>query len=395
MRKSGSPPSRPARAKPVDLEFSPDEVAFRDEVRAFLAEKLSPEFAAAGRNCAGIYCELPIAQRWFRVLADKGWSVPHWPVEHGGTGWSPAQHLIFKQELAMAGAPPLSPNSTHMVAPVIIAFGTEEQKARYLPRIRSGEDWWAQGYSEPNSGSDLASLGLNAERDGDTYVLNGSKTWTTHAHFSNRMFCLVRTDRSGKPQQGISFLLFDLDLPGIEISPIISISGDHELNEVFFSNVRVPASGLIGEENDGWTVAKYLLRHERSSMWSPLLRARLERLKTEAIGCKPGLQMRITDADIRLSALEISELRMLFEDMDETRASIISSISKVSGTELRQTISEIAVALAGRGAMVTPDHPEQTGKGVAVATYLNDRAASIYAGTNEVQRDIIAKIMLR
>ena len=395
MRKSGSPPSRPARAKPVDLEFSPDEVAFRDEVRAFLAEKLSPEFAAAGRNCAGIYCELPIAQRWFRVLADKGWSVPHWPVEHGGTGWSPAQHLIFKQELAMAGAPPLSPNSTHMVAPVIIAFGTEEQKARYLPRIRSGEDWWAQGYSEPNSGSDLASLGLNAERDGDTYVLNGSKTWTTHAHFSNRMFCLVRTDRSGKPQQGISFLLFDLDLPGIEISPIISISGDHELNEVFFSNVRVPASGLIGEENDGWTVAKYLLRHERSSMWSPLLRARLERLKTEAIGCKPGLQMRITDADIRLSALEISELRMLFEDMDETRASIISSISKVSGTELRQTISEIAVALAGRGAMVTPDNPEQTGKGVAVATYLNDRAASIYAGTNEVQRDIIAKIMLR
>ena len=379
----------------MNLDFSPQELAFRDEVRAFLDEKLTPEFASAGHNCAGIYCELPIAQNWFRVLADKGWSVPHWPVEHGGTGWSPAQHLIFKQELAMAGAPALSPNSTHMVAPVIIAFGTEEQKALYLPKIRSGEDWWAQGYSEPNSGSDLASLGLNAQRDGDVYILNGSKTWTTHAHFSNRMFCLVRTDRCGKPQQGISFLLLDLNLPGIEIRPIISISGDHELNEVFFSDVRAPIAGLIGQENDGWTVAKYLLRHERSSMWSPLLRARLERIKAQSIGCEPALKMRIADADIRLCALEISELQMLYEDMDETRASLMSSISKVSGTELRQFISELGVSLNGRRAMVMPDQPEKTGRGVAVATYLNDRAASIYAGTNEVQRDIIAKIMLR
>ena len=379
----------------MQLEFSPEEVAFRDEVRAFLDEKLTAEFANAGRNCAGIYCELPIAQRWFRVLADKGWSVPHWPVEHGGTGWSPAQHLIFKQELAMAGAPPVSPNSTHMVAPVIIAFGTDEQKAYFLPRIRSGEDWWAQGYSEPNSGSDLASLALDARRDGEHYVLNGSKTWTTHAHFSNRMFCLVRTDRGGKPQQGISFLLFDLDLPGIEIRPIISISGDHELNEVFFTDVRVPVSGLIGRENEGWTVAKYLLRHERSSMWSPLLRARIERLKEEVGDCEPALRMKISDAEIRLAALEVSELRMLFEDMDETRMSLMSSISKVSGTELRQAVTDLALGAAGRSSMIMPDHPEQTGKGVAVATYLNDRAASIYAGANEVQRDIIAKLMLR
>ena len=379
----------------MQLEFSPEEVAFRDEVRAFLDEKLTAEFANAGRNCAGIYCELPIAQRWFRVLADKGWSVPHWPVEHGGTGWSPAQHLIFKQELAMAGAPPVSPNSTHMVAPVIIAFGTDEQKAYFLPRIRSGEDWWAQGYSEPNSGSDLASLALDARRDGEHYVLNGSKTWTTHAHFSNRMFCLVRTDRGGKPQQGISFLLFDLDLPGIEIRPIISISGDHELNEVFFTDVRVPVSGLVGRENEGWTVAKYLLRHERSSMWSPLLRARIERLKEEVGDCEPALRMKISDAEIRLAALEVSELRMLFEDMDETRMSLMSSISKVSGTELRQAVTDLALGAAGRSAMIMPDHPEQTGKGVAVATYLNDRAASIYAGANEVQRDIIAKLMLR
>lgn len=379
----------------MNLKFSHEELAFREEVQAFLADKLTPRFADAGRNCSGIYCELPLAQDWFRVLAEIGWSVPHWPVEYGGMAWSPAQHLIFKQEMARADAPPLSPNSTHMVAPVIIAFGTPEQKAHYLPRIKSGDDWWAQGYSEPNSGSDLASLSLNAVRDGDCYVLNGSKIWTTHAHFSNKMFCLVRTGRSGKPQQGISFLLFDLDLPGIEIRPIISISGDHELNEVFFTDARVPVSGLVGQENDGWTVAKYLLRHERSSMWSPLLRARLERIKSDFRQCSPALRQRIADADIRLSALEISELRMLFGDMDETRASLMASMSKVSGTELRQQIAELGLSLAGRGALTMPDRPEQTGRGVAAATYLNDRAASIYAGANEVQRDIIAKILLR
>lgn len=379
----------------MNLEFSANDLAFRDEVRSFLSENLSPELARAGRNCASIYCELPVARDWFRILAKQGWSVPHWPVEHGGTDWTPAQHLIFKQELAIAGAPPLSPNSTHMVAPVIIAFGTSSQKEYYLPRIRSGEDWWAQGYSEPNSGSDLASLTLDAERRGDFYVLNGSKIWTTHAHFSNKMFCLVRTGRIGKPQQGISFLLLDLDLPGIEIRPIISISGDHELNEVFFTDVSVPVSGLVGEENDGWTVAKFLLRHERSSLWSPLLRARLERLKVDASKASTAVRLRIADAEIRLSALEISELRMLFEEMDETRQSLMSSISKVSGTELRQAITEIGVSLGRRASIVMPDHPERTGKGVAVSTYLNDRAASIYAGTNEVQRDIIAKIILR
>ena len=379
----------------MDLDLSSRDLAFREDVRTFLQEKLTPELAEAGRNCAGIYCEYPVANRWFRILAEKGWSVPHWPLEHGGAGWSPTQHLIFKRELAMAGAPPLSPNSTHMVAPVIIAFGTDEQKTQYLPKIRSGDDWWAQGYSEPNSGSDLASLSLNARRDGDHYVLNGSKIWTTHAHFSNRMFCLVRTDRSGKPQQGISFVLFDLDLEGIEIRPIISISGDHELNEVFFRDVRVPVSGLVGKENDGWTVAKYLLRHERSSMWSPLLRARLERIKASARACgEDGVGARLADAEIRLSALEISETRMLFGELDEVRAALVSSISKVNGTELRQLLTEIDVALTGQDVMIMPDRPEETGRGVAIATYLNDRAASIYAGTNEVQRNIVAKIML-
>ena len=379
----------------MDLEFTADDLDFRDEVRAFLGAELPEDLAAAGRNCPGIYCEYPVANRWFRILAKRGWSVPHWPVEFGGTGWTPTQHLIFKRALADAGAPPLSPNSTHMVAPVIIAFGTEKQKRDLLPRIRSGDDWWAQGYSEPEAGSDLASLRLTAERDGDCYVLNGSKTWTTHAHFSNKMFCLVRTDRGVKPQRGISFMLFDMDLPGIEVRPIISISGDHELNEVFFENVRVPADGLLGQENDGWTVAKYLLRHERSSMWSPLLRARLNRMKHSTSACSGAVADRLTRAEMRLSALEVSEMRLLFSTMDETRASLVSSMSKICGTELRQELTEIGMALEGRGALKMPDRPEETGRGVAVATYLNDRAASIYAGTNEVQRDIVAKILFQ
>lgn len=379
----------------MNLDYSDADLAFRDEVRAFLATDLTPALAEAGRNCPGIYCEYPAANAWFRVLAARGWSVPHWPVEHGGTGWTPIQHFIFKRELALAGAPPLSPNSTHMVAPVIIAFGTPEQKAAFLPRIRSGDDWWAQGYSEPGAGSDLASLQLSAVRDGDDYVLNGAKTWTTHAHFSNKMFCLARTDRSAKPQRGISFLLFDLDLRGIEIKPIISISGDHELNEVFFDNVRVPVSGLLGQENEGWTVAKYLLRHERSNLWTPLLRARLDQMKVSAPSINGPVAQRLARAEMRLAALEISEMRLLFSDMDETRSSLVSSISKVSGAELRQELTEIALALAGRGALIMPDRPEETGRGVPVATYLNDRAASIYAGANEVQRDIIAKIFLQ
>ena len=379
----------------MNLQFSPQDLAFREEVRAFLRTHLPPELADAGRNCSGIYCEYAVANRWFRILAEKGWSVPHWPVEYGGADWSAVQHLIFKQEMAKAGAPPLSPNATHMVAPVIIAFGTDDQKARYLPRIRSGEDWWAQGYSEPNSGSDLASLALDARRDGDDFVLNGSKIWTTHAHFSNRMFCLVRTDRQGKPQLGISFLLFDLDLVGIEIRPIISISGDHELNQVFFHDVRVPVSGLVGQENDGWTIAKFLLRHERSNMWSPLLRARLERMKTKVREFGPlGLRSRLADAEVKLSALEISEMRMLSTGSNEVSATLASSVAKVSGTELRQLLTEIGVELDGLDAQIMPNRPEETGQGVPMATYLNDRAASIYAGTNEVQRNIVAKILL-
>jgi acyl-CoA dehydrogenase len=243
----------------MNLGLSPEDLRFRDEVRAFLDVALTEDLREAGRTCSGIYCDRPVAQRWLSILNDRGWAVPSWPVEHGGANWTVAQHYIFQRELTLADAPPVSPNATRMVGPVIIAFGTQAQKAEHLPRIRSGEDWWAQGYSEPGAGSDLASLQCRAERDGDAYVINGSKIWTTHAHWSNKMFCLVRTRFEGKPQTGISFLLFDLERPGVTIRPIISISGDHELNAVFFDNVRVPTSSLLGAENDGWTVAKYLL----------------------------------------------------------------------------------------------------------------------------------------
>ena len=255
---------------------------FRAEVRQFLAAELTVDLRLAGRRASGVFADYPAGHRWFRILAARGWSVPHWPIEWGGCGWSARQHDIFASELAAADAPALAPQGPRMVGPVVLAFGTPEQQQRWLPGIRSGEDYWAQGYSEPGSGSDLASLQCRAQRQagplGDEFVINGTKIWTTHAQWANKIFCLVRTDSTGRPQQGISFLLFDLALPGITIRPIISISGDHELNQVFFDEVRVPASALLGEENRGWTIAKYLLTHERGGSYTPMLRARLARL---------------------------------------------------------------------------------------------------------------------
>jgi acyl-CoA dehydrogenase len=330
---------------------------FADEVRTFLATELTPELKRAGELCSGIYADQPVALEWHRILDKQGWSVPSWPVEYGGTGWSLEQHTTFQQELVLASAPVISPNSTRMVGPVVIAFGTDAQKERYLPRIRSGEDWWAQGYSEPGSGSDLASLQCRAERDGDHYVINGTKIWTTHAQWSNKIFCLVRTDRSGKPQQGISFLLFDIDLPGIQIQPLISISGDHEFNQVFFDNVRVPVSSLLGEENDGWTVAKYLLQHERGGSYAPTLQIRLDLLKAfaanEAGGTGTSLladtmfSRKITEAEIELSVLESFERKVFSAAGKDQPVGTISSAIKVRGTELRQRVTELAVEAVG------------------------------------------------
>jgi alkylation response protein AidB-like acyl-CoA dehydrogenase len=375
--------------------------ALRDEIRAFLDTHLTEELRLAGRLCAGIYCDRPVAQRWLSILNDRGWATPHWPVEYGGTGWTLVQHAIFARELSLADAPPVSPNATGMLGPVLIEYGTPAQKTRYLKRIQSGEDWWAQGYSEPQAGSDLARLALRAERQGDVYVLNGSKIWTTHAHWSNRMFALVRTRPEGKAQEGISFLLLDLDLPGIEIRPIISISGDHELNQVFFTDVRVPVDGLVGEENVGWTVAKFLLKHERGGQYAPRLRNAVRRLKAMARGRGVSFASAGIDrAEVALDVLEAMEFRILAATAEGAPLGAYSSMMKVQGTELRQLLDEIALELAGDYAAASQTkalHNLAPNDGIgppdvltATTRYLNDRAASIYAGSNEVQRNIMA-----
>lgn len=395
----------------MPLALNPEETAFRDEVRAFLDRALTPELRQAGRRCSGIFTEYHDGNRWHRVLAQQGWSVPNWPVEHGGTGWTPMQHHIFASELATADAPRRAPMGPGMVAPVIIKFGTPEQKARWLPGIRSGEDYWCQGYSEPQSGSDLASLQCKARRDGDHYVIDGTKIWTTHAQYANRMFCLVRTTSGGKPQQGISFLCFDMDTPGITVRPIISISGDHELNQVFFDNVRVPADSLIGEENQGWTVAKYLLLHERGGSSAPALRARLQRLQSAADAAFASGQdtdeahdiaLQLAEHACAIDALDAWEMQSLRATMRGEPAGIRPSMGKTMATELRQRMTELGVQIAGHYAAVQLPLDNHLADDLAIpedavfamSAYLNDRAASIYAGSSEVQRNIIAAQLL-
>lgn len=393
------------------LVLSKEDEAFRDEVRAFLKAELTPELRREGRRCAGIFSEYPVGVQWHRILARKGWSVPKWPVEYGGTGWTPVQHYIFAAELFEAEAPPLAPQGPRMVAPVIMEFGTQEQKDKYLPAIRNGDDYWAQGYSEPGSGSDLAALQCKAVRDGDEYVINGTKIWTTHAHWANRIFCLVRTANTGKPQTGISFLLFDMDLPGITVQPIISLAGDHELNQVFFDDVRVPVSSLLGKENDGWTVAKFLLQHERGNAWTPQLRTRLRRLRNAAAQffgdsdegsvARSDFMRKLTAAECEIDALQALELRTLYQQQEGKDPGITPSMGKVLGSELRQKLTELAVEVGGYYALARPslasladegDVPEEAIFGMS--TYMNDRAASIYAGSNEIQRNIIAARLL-
>lgn len=385
--------------------------AFRDDVRRFLQEALTDELRQAGRRCSGIFSDHPEGIAWHRLLAQRGWSAPRWPVAHGGTDWTPRQHYLFNRELCEADAPPLAPMGTGMVGPVIIAFGTPAQQQRWLPGILSGQDYWAQGYSEPQSGSDLASLQCKAVRDGDHYVINGTKIWTTHAQYANKMFCLVRTASGGKPQQGISFLCFDLDTPGITIRPIISISGDHELNQVFFDDVRVPASGLIGEENQGWAIAKYLLQHERGNPWAPQLRSRLRRLHAalDAAFADPALNSggehtrlrhALADAHCRIDAVEALEMRALQSHERGEPPGIRPSMTKLLGTELRQHLTELGVAIAAHQSHLRVPMPDCEGLGVpeeaafSMSAYLNDRAASIYAGTNEIQRNLIAADIL-
>jgi alkylation response protein AidB-like acyl-CoA dehydrogenase len=322
--------------------------------------------------------------------------------------------VIFQRELTLATAPAITPNAIKMVGPVLLHYGSEDQKAHYLPRIRTGEDWWAQGYSEPGAGSDLASLKCEAVRQGDEYVINGSKIWTTHAHFSNKIFCLVRTDASGAPQHGITFLLFDLDLPGIEISPLLSISGDHEFNQVFFTDVRVPVSGLVGEENDGWSVAKYLLQHERGGKSATALAVRLDLLKHylaarqeehgSALTSDAAYARHLNELEIAMSAFASFENRVFASVETGAAVGELSSMLKIRRTELKQRITELVMdAVDHYGLPYQPGVREWGNNDTPVGSltaataapqYLNDRAASIYAGSNEIQRNILAKRML-
>lgn len=393
----------------MDLNYSTQELAFRDEVRGWLAQNLPADLHAKVAN----YEELSKDEllRWHRILARKGWVAPAWPVEWGGTDWTAVQRFIFDEELGYAGAPPTIPFGLSMCGPVLLQFGTSEQKKRHLPGIYNGEVFWCQGYSEPGSGSDLASLKTRAERRGDRYVVNGQKIWTTLAHYGDWIFCLVRTDsETGKRQEGISFLLIDMKTPGITVRPLILMDGRHEVNEVFFDNVEVPVENLVHEEGKGWTVAKFLLGYERLGTGQiGVSRRNVAKLKEFAarqpadVGASmlddPRFRDRLARVEVELWALEITNLRFLDEMRRTGRPPGPEvSILKIKGTEIQQALTELMVdaigplaeparALDGNGAF-------DAFNGWLAPRYANYRKASIYAGSNEIQRNILAKMTL-
>jgi alkylation response protein AidB-like acyl-CoA dehydrogenase len=398
----------------MDLELSAADRAFQAEVRTFLETSLTPELRQAGQRLTSVFVDKKYSLPWQKILHAKGWVAPTWPAEYGGTGWNDMQRYIFQIECARAGAPGLAPMGLRMVGPCIMRYGTPEQKAFFLPRILSGEDYWCQGYSEPGAGSDLASLQLRATSDGDDYVLNGSKIWTTHAHWANRMFCLVRTNFEGKPQAGITFLLLEMDTPGITVKPIITLAGEHEVNQVFFDDVRVPKSGRLGEENQGWTVAKYLLEFERGGGSAAGLQMSLKRLRAMAqdeVGDAGSPLIddldfagKLAAAEIAVQAIEMTEHRVMSALSAGNQPGPASSMLKTQGTEAMQRIDELAIEAAAYyahvdqpqarepGSNVTPVGPDHSL--VAMARYMNNRAGSIYGGSNEIQRDIMARLVL-
>lgn len=392
----------------MNLDLSADELAFQAEVRRFLEASLTPELRQAGRRATSVFMDKHFSLAWQKILHARGWAAPSWPVAYGGPGWGVMQRAIFAAECARAGAPSLAPMGLRMVGPVIMGHGTPEQKAHYLPRILSGEDYWCQGYSEPQAGSDLAALALSAVSDGDDYVLSGTKLWTTHAHWANRMFCLVRTQTGGKPQAGITFLLLDMQSPGISVAPIVTLAGEHEVNQVFFDQVRVPKSGRIGAENAGWTVAKYLLEFERGGSSAPGLKVALDGVvamaRAEGLTEDPAFRAKLARVGCALEAVEMTEHRVMAALAAGNNPGPASSMLKTQGTETLQMIDELALEAAGPYAAVHqlearapssnlgwvgPEHSLTT-----TARYLNDRAASIYGGSNEIQRDIMARLVL-
>ncbi|MFM5884944.1 MAG: acyl-CoA dehydrogenase family protein [Novosphingobium sp.] len=392
----------------MHLELTGDDLAFQHAVRDWIAANLTDDLREASAKAGSVFVDKDYGLAWQAKLAAKGWAAPSWPKEYGGTGWNETQRHIFAAECRRAGAPSVAPMGLRMVAPCIMRYGTAEQKAQYLPRILAGQDYWCQGYSEPQAGSDLAALQLRADSDGDHYVLNGSKIWTTHAHVANKMFCLVRTSRDAARQAGITFLLLDMANPGVEVRPIHSIAGDHDFNQVFFEDVRVPMSGRLGEEGQGWTVAKYLLEFERTSAYASGLFAALDDVRAAAAGAglleSAEFRRKLSLAAAQVSAIEAVEATVLSAMASQGSPGPASSILKVQGTEAEQAIQELAVEVAGPYAAADQHDARQIGSNVAplgdgfammaVPRYLNGRAASIYGGSNEVQRGIVAKAVL-
>ena len=401
----------------MNLDFSSDELAFQTEVRNWIEENLTADMREVLERSPTGHLGRELQLEWQRRLAKRGWAVPNWPAEWGGPSWTPAQKYIFDLEMSRVGAPRMLPFGATMVAPVIMKFGTQEQKERFLPDIRESKVWWCQGYSEPGSGSDLASLSTTAKREGDEYVVNGTKTWTTLGQYADWIFCLVRTSKEDKRQEGISFLLIDMKTPGITVDPIITLdqpsTGHQEINTVFFENVRVPAENLVGEEGKGWTCAKYLLEFERGNAYAPSLKAKLGRIRSYAaanvIDGAPliedaGFARKLDEAEIAISAMEFTELRILGALAAGQNVGPESSMLKCRGTELQQQVAELALESVGPQA-IPFQHPEpavglneepifdwQSSK--APLHHFNIRKASIYAGSNEVQRNIMAKLVL-
>lgn len=397
----------------MNLDFTAEEMAFRDEVRSFFAGEYPQDVIAKNVNWVELGKDDYVRAQ--KALHARGWAAPNWPRQYGGTGWSHTQRYLFFKEMGASGAPWIIPFGMMMVAPVIYTFGSEEQKARFLPGILSSDVWWCQGYSEADAGSDLAALRTSAVRRGNDYVVNGAKMWTTMAQHADWIFCLVRTDASGRKQEGISFLLIPMSTPGITVRPVITVDGSHEVNEVVFEDVRVPVENRIGEEGRGWDYAKYLLTHERSMVadvgrsWFGI--ERLKRIAAkERTGCgslldDPVFRRRLVDLEVELTGLEYTELRLLAETETGGAPGAESSILKIKGTEIQQAITELLFEAAGNRALPYQRermHPgwnrEPIGPayaGVAAPRYFNFRKASIYGGSNEIQRNIIAKAVLR
>ena len=398
----------------MNVTFTADDIAFRSEVRNYFENEFPQDILEKRRNAIPLEPEDLI--RWHKNIYKRGWGAPNWPMEHGGTGWSSVQKYIFADEQARVDAPPYLPFGVSMVGPIIYTFGNQEQKQRFLPDILEFNTWWCQGYSEPGAGSDLASLKTRADLDGDHYVVNGTKSWTTLGQFADWIFCLVRTNSDvARRQEGISFLLIDMKQPGISVKPIVLLDGEHEVNEVHFDNVRVPVENLVGEEGKGWTYGKVLLQHERTGIAGVAgSRYRLQRLRQRAQNSIKGatpladdrnFMRKVAAAEVELKALEYTELRTLASVASGKAPGPESSILKIAGTELRQSIDALDVEAAAYYALpyvrdqYVTDYPEQQRVGSDTDTnsslvYFNDRKVSIFGGSNEIQKNIIAKHVL-